>query len=602
MEYRTVPSICPYCGCGCGVLLEVAEGRLIGVLPQKGHPVNDGKLCIKGWTCHEFVHSERRLTKPLIKEGEGFREASWEEALGLVARTLLGIRERSGPGSIGIIGSSKCTNEEAYLLQRLARGALGTNHVDGGARLWGAALEALRRATGRGASTATFDDLQEAEAALVWGCDPARSHPVLGSALRRAVRRGLELALADPLGGSLDGFARCRLRPRPGAEEWAVWALLEALEGREGEAAERAGLSAAALREALRLLEGRCVLILGEEACRSWPVAAGLVELARRVGNLWGRGRGVLALLGDCNAQGALDMGLDPRLLPGQLPLGEAERLERAWHREVSRRPGLSLGEMILAAHRGELRAMYVVGSNPLRSLPDAGLVREALQRLEFLVVQDIYLTETARLAHVVLPAAAFAEKGGTFTNLEGRLQALAPGAAPPGEARPDGWIIARLSEMLGLPLRGGTEEEMAELVPAYARALTEGGRWPRPEGAAAELRLTPPSGPPPEDGQVLAFRNVLHQLGAGTRSLRSGRLRALTGHLAVEGPPGREGTATVRLSRGAARVELRPSRRVPPGMLVAPHCLVELKGMLELRLDPESRAPRLESLAELEG
>ena len=135
MEYRTVPSICPYCGCGCGVLLEVAEGRLIGVLPQKGHPVNDGKLCIKGWTCHEFVHSERRLTKPLIKGGEGFREASWEEALGLVASRLKEIKEKEGPSSIAFLCSAKCTNEENYLLQKFSRAVIGTNNIDHCARL-----------------------------------------------------------------------------------------------------------------------------------------------------------------------------------------------------------------------------------------------------------------------------------------------------------------------------------------------------------------------------------------------------------------------------------------------------------------------------------
>jgi len=602
--YRATPqarvsSVCGWCGCGCALELHLQEGKLIAVSPR-----SDGwnriSLCSRGHYGHDHL-LRGRLEHPLIREADGLREASWEEALELVARGLEEVRDRHGPGALGVIGSAKCTNEEAYLLQRLARGALGTTHLDSGARLWGAALEALRQATGQGASTATFQDLEEAEAVILWGCDPGESHPVLGSALRRAARRGLKLALVDPLKGSLEGFARYHLRPRPGAEAWAVWALLEALEGRREEAAERAGLSAAEVEEVVRLLEGRCVLIVGEETCRDWQLAAGLVDIALRSGNLWGKGRGVMVLLGDCNAQGALDMGLDPWLLPGQLPLKEATHLERAWRRGLSREPGWSLGEMITAAQRGELRGLYVVGANPLRSLPDASLVREALEKLDFLVVQDLYLTETAQLAQVVLPAAAFAEKGGTFTNLEGRLQALRPAATPPGEARPDGQILIELSEMLSLPLREEVQEEMAKLVPLYGRTLAEGGRWPRPKGAPEDIFLEPPSGTPPEGETVLGFRALLHHLGSGTRSLRSERLQALAGPLGVASPPGREGRATLWLPRGAREVELRPTPRVPPGMLVAPHCLVELRGMLELRLDPVSRAPRLEATVKLE-
>ncbi|MEX2147530.1 MAG: formate dehydrogenase subunit alpha [Candidatus Rokuibacteriota bacterium] len=539
---RTATTICSYCGVGCRLEVRVDGDRIVGTAPDWHAPANHGLLCVKGRFGWPYVHHAQRLTRPLVRRSllggadDTLVETEWETALDLVAGRLASAVARHGPDSVGFLASAKCTNEENYLFQKLARQLIGTNNVDHCARLCHApTLVALSAALGSGAMTNSMDDVvRDARVVLVVGSNTTEQHPVLGMRLRRAAReRGLPIIVVDPRTIPLTDMAALHLRLRPGtdvpllnaiahvlvAEDRVDRAFVEArTEGFEAFAAsvreatpERAetitGVPAGDIRRAARLLAdhrpGALLYAMGVTQHTNGTASAhACVNLQLLLGNFGLPGGGVNPLRGQNNVQGACDVGALPDLLPGYQPVSDAAaraRVEAAWGATLPASPGLTVTEQVDAAGDGRLRALWILGENAAMTEPDLGHARACLAACEFLVVQEIFPGETTAYAHVVLPAAASAEKTGTFTNTERRVQKSEAVVPPPGDARPDWWIVTEIARRLAswrapdlsAPHAGWTYdgpaavmEEIAALTPIYggishARLGDAGLQWP---------------------------------------------------------------------------------------------------------------------------
>jgi len=510
-----IATICPFCGCGCGIYLHVSDGRVAGVSPSRVHPVSQGRLCLKGWHAHELVDNPARLTRPLVRRGDELQEATWAEALAKAAEGLSKVRSSAGPPAIGVLGSARCTNEDNYVLARFARTTLGTPSLDCSQRIQ--CFPELPRpddGIGLGVSTGQIADLDDCDLILMMGADPTEENPAVAARIYRARQRGTRLVAASTRSHQLARLADVHLPVRPGAEMSLIGSLLHVLlierrlAGKEGgevpalrasvadlkpeNTAAETGVSAEAVRQAAELYEGarRVVVVvstglsLAPQASEALQALSNLAALSRQSA---GPQVAMLSLVGRNNLQGCRDMGVVPHYLPGYGELTDdavVQRFEHAWRAPLTREVGLSAWQML-----GEVKALYVVGDDLLRSLPDPRATREALAGLEFLVAQDIFLSPTAAMADVVLPAASFAERNGTWTNLERRVQRIHKAMEPPGEAREDWRIIADLSAAMdgALPYRSSEEifEEITSLVPVYAGvfypplAVNGGIRWP---------------------------------------------------------------------------------------------------------------------------
>lgn len=521
-------TICPYCGVGCAIELAVKGGRIVGARAAPDSPANAGKICVKGHFGWNFVQSPDRLTTPLVRRGgkdSPLEPASWDEALDRVARGLAEIREQYGPDALAVLSSAKCTNEENYLMQKLARAVLGTNNVDHCARLCHASTVAgLAMAFGSGAMTNSIGDLAQAQVLLVIGSNTTEAHPVIGLRIKEAVRRGAKLIVADPRRIPLTRYADLHLQLLPGTNvallnglAWIIWKrgwydaefVAARTEGFEGWSravepynpeyvSKLTGVPVQALEEAARLYAQaeRAAIVYSMGVTQHTSGTDGVLavaNLAMLTGNLGRPGTGVNPLRGQNNVQGACDMGALPDVLPGYQKIEDPavrEKFGRAWGVRLPERPGLTVTEIMDAAARGQIRGLYLMGENPVLSDPDAGHVQQALQRLDFLVVQDIFLTESAALADVVLPGTTFAEKEGTFTNTERRVQEFTPVIEPVGAARPDWQILLDVAERLGHRWDTRTPaailDEAASLTPIYGgirhRRLGPAGlQWPCP-------------------------------------------------------------------------------------------------------------------------
>ena len=491
-------TVCPFCGCGCPITLHLKGDRIVKV--SGGY--RGFRLCVKGRFGLSFVHREDRLKTPLIREGDGFREASWDEALGLVARKIREIKGKYGPDAIAGLASAKCTNEENYLFQKLMRAAIGTNNVDHCARLCHAPTVAgLVQAFGSGAMTNSIDEIIDADCILVTGSNTSEAHPVVAQEIRRAVRRGATLIVVDPRRIELAEPAHFHLRQRPGTD--VAWIngfchviLKEGLWDREfvrercenfeefAEAVEKytpeyvekiAGIPAELLVEAARAFgrAERAMIFysmgLTQHTSGTDNVLA-IANLAMLTGNVGKRSTGVNPLRGQNNVQGACDMAGLPNVLPGYQRLSDPDvrrKFERAWGVEIPEEPGLTVVEMFQAALEGKVKAMLIMGENPMVSDPDIGHVAEALEKLELLAVIDIFPNETTEFADVILPAASFAEKDGTVTNTERRVRRLRKALPPPGQAKPDWQILCQLSARLGYPLASNPSRVTGLLLPS---------------------------------------------------------------------------------------------------------------------------------------
>ncbi|MEW6547005.1 MAG: formate dehydrogenase subunit alpha [Bacillota bacterium] len=675
-EIRKVRTVCPYCGVGCSLDLEVRDGRngrggrVVGASGGDG-PTNEGLLCVKGRFGWDFLHSPDRLTRPLIREGDTFREATWDEALDLVARRLGEIKEKYGSDSLAGLCSAKCTNEENYLFQKLVRAVWGTNNVDHCARLCHASsVVGLGMAYGSGAMTNSLADLEQASLYFVIGSNTTEGHPVLSLRVKRGLRAGARLIVADPRRTELAERADIFLQHLPGTDVALLGAMIhvileEGLENRDF-VAERtegiedlrasvagltpeyaqevtgvpAGLIRQAAREYARAERAAILYAMGiTQHTTGTDNVLAIAALAAICGQVGREGTGVNPLRGQNNVQGACDMGGLPNVLPGYQSYrdeGLRQKFEAAWGRSLPTGDGLTVVEMMEAASRGRIRGMYIMGENPMLSDPDLGHVEEALRSLEFLVVQDIFLTETARLAHVVLPAAAFAEKEGTFTNTERRVQRLRRAILPPGEALPDWEIICRISTRMGYPMHYGSPaeimDEIARLVPSYGGMgypyLGEDGKqWPCPHPghpgtpilhrekfARGRARLFPLEFRPPaevpdsEYPLYLTTGRILFHYHTGSMTRRSRGLQAIRPHPYVEVHPETAARLGVRdgdmvevtSRRGSICLRALVTDRTAPGVVFIPFHYAEAAAnvLTNPALDPRARIPELKVCA----
>ncbi|MHC4957566.1 MAG: formate dehydrogenase subunit alpha [Planctomycetota bacterium] len=565
-ELKSVDSVCPYCGVGCAIRFHVDE-KVNRVVFAEGreNPGSQGRLCVKGRYGHDYVSHAHRLTTPLIRidypkgplsdavkmeKGKkpggivdyrkvlpAFREATWDEALDLVASKLKGIRDENGPNALAGFGSAKCTNEEAYLFQKLVRVAFGTNNVDHCTRLCHASsVAALLEGIGSGAVTTTYGDIENAEVALLTGTNTTSNHPVAASFFKQAARRGTKLIVVDPRASGISKHAWRFCQIRSGTDVAFYNAMMHVIihEGLVDEeyvakfttdfdavretvekytpeyAAAICGVDAAAIREVAIAYGkasgaitywgmGMSQHVHGTDNCRC------LIALCLMTGNMGKHGAGLHPLRGQNNVQGASDAGLIPMVYPDYQSVADAgvqEKFQAAWGVELDSEPGLTVVEIMAAALAGNIKGMYMMGENPFLSDPNINKVRKALSALDFLVVQDIFLTETAEFADVVLPASTALEKDGTVTNTDRRVQVMRPALDMPGDARLDLQIICEVATRMGYPMEYGSAadvfDEMTSLMDAYEglshKNLGDGGK------------LYPCPDPEESDGTVVMF------------------------------------------------------------------------------------------------
>ena len=527
---REVETTCPYCGVGCGITLRVrADGRLAVMADDS--PANlssGGTLCVKGRFATGFVHSRDRITTPMVKRDGRWQAATWDEALDTAAEGFA-----RNHGHFGSLASAKATNEDGYVIQKLTRVVMGTNNVDHCTRLCHSpSVEAMLVSMGSGATSNSYQDYEEAGCLMVVGADASANHPVIAIRFRRAVARGARLIVVNPKRVELCDQADLWIHQNPGTDvalfnAMARVILDEGLDDREFVRARtenfedwvralepytldyaervtgvpRADIAQAARWYARPAFTGSC-LIWGmgiTQHVNGTSNAHAVLNLSLVAGQMGFAGSGISPLRGQNNVQGAGDAGCVPTNLPGYAGYGAADldRFERGWGARPPAEPGLVVTEMIEGCLDGRVRAMYVVGENPLLSEPDLHHAEKAIEQLDFLVVQDLFMHETAERAHVFLPAAAFAEKDGTFTNSERRVQRIRQAIDPPGQARPDWWIACELARRtarrLGTSVSGFDYhhpseifDELARLWPSlagmsYARLESGGLQWPCP-------------------------------------------------------------------------------------------------------------------------
>ncbi|KZX15528.1 formate dehydrogenase H [Methanobrevibacter cuticularis] len=511
VEMKYVPTICPYCGTGCGLNLVVVDEKVVGVEPLKRHPVNEGKLCPKGVFAHEFIHREDRLTKPLIKETNGeFREAEWDEALDLVA-SKLGEIKANNPDDIGFLACARSPNENIYITQKFARKVIGTHNVDHCARIChGPTVAGLARTFGSGAMTNDFISIESADVIFIIGSNNVEAHPLFGRRVMRAKKNGAKIIVADPRYTPTAKLADMYIEFRSGRDVPLINAMMKIIidnDLQDDEFIKNRTKNYQRLKETVAKYDLDYVAELAETDPKKIEEAAlmyakadkaaivyslGITEhrhgadnvmananLAMLTGNIGKVGSGVNPLRGQNNVQGACDMGALPTDYPGyqKVVSGQATKVvEENWTCTLDGcAPGLTVVEMIHAAADGNLKAMYITGEDPVLSDPDTNHVIEAMENLEFLVVQDIFMSETARYADVVFPAAGWGEQEGTFTNGERRVQLVRKAVNPPGEAKVDWEIMKEIAVRMGAESEQFTYknaeeifDEMRKITPQY--------------------------------------------------------------------------------------------------------------------------------------
>jgi len=581
-----VRTVCPYCGTGCEMKVARCGGQLVSVRPAIDAAVNRGHLCVKGRYGWDFVSADDRITRPMVRRNDVWEPVTWDQAMEFVARRFKEITARHGPDAIGMLGSSRATNEENYLAQKFARVVIGTNNVDCCARVCHAPSAAgLKAMLGTGAATNSFDDIEAAEAILICGANPTENHPIVGDRIRQAALRGTPLIVIDPRRIELVEQAQVHLQLRPGTNVPLLNGLMQVIvhEGIfDAAAAARChgwdefqrfiadyspekvspicGVAASLIRRAARILAGRrpaiCFHGLGlTEHVQGTDGVICLVNLALLTGNIGRRGAGVNPLRGQNNVQGAALMGCEPASLTGGVPLAEnAARFAEVWQAPVPSLRGLNLLEMINAAKAGRLHALWGIGYDVALTNPQADDTLRALRSLEMLVVQDLFLNETARLAaHVFLPACSAFEKEGTFMNSERRVQRVRKVIETRGESKSDSEILRCVARAMGRERELGVAnaeevwDEIRRVWPAvagitYQRLEAGGLQWPCPtidhpgtsvlhEDIAAgsrrvSLRCIPfrptPEQPTDEYPMLLNTGRSLYQFNAGTMISRA--------------------------------------------------------------------------------
>ena len=660
-----VPTVCPYCGAGCGFFIAVEKERATGIEYMPDHPVSEGAICAKGNAALEVLSHEERLTAPLKRKGEGWARISWEEAIELVARGLGEAIKKHGPKSIALLSSSKCTNEENYLIEKLAR-LLGTPHVDNCARLCHApSVVGLNRTLGAAGMTNPIPDIANSRCIFVIGSNLAENHPVISRWIHRAKDAGAVVIVADPRLTHTAWMADVFLQLKPGTDVallngMAQVIIKEGLIDREyiarntrgfealaesvkdytpEKVSEITGVAAGDIVRAARayaISPASCILYsmgITQHSTGTDNVQA-VSNLALICGHLGRPGTGVMPLRGQNNVQGACDMGALAEFYPGYRKADDPQTLKyfsSAWGTEsLPLGRGLTATEMIDAAASGEVRAMYIVGEDPANSDPCSQNAQAALKSLDFLVVQDIFMTATAQLADVVLPAAAWAEKEGSYTNTERRVQWSYKAIEPPGAALADLEIVCRVGRSLRLPFdypdAASVLAEINQIVPQYGgitlERLGKGGLiWPCPnpdhpgtpilhsagfklaEGRASIVPV--PYRPAAEDASwdyplILTTGRVAVHHNAGSMTRRSPSLIEREPDLFVEintADAARLKVAdgdvvTVSSLRGEAEALARLTDRMKKGVVFMPFHFPGTNILTTEATDPEARIP----------
>lgn len=678
-----VESICAFCGVGCQISIKVKDGRVKYVEGING-PANEGRLCVKGRFGYDYIHHGHRLTKPLIRRedapakglnvdpgnwSEVFREASWDEALNAAANGLKG-RGREVAG----FGSAKCTNEEAYLFQKFIRQGFGHNNVDHCTRLCHASsVAALLENVGSGAVTATFNEIENADVAIVIGANPIENHPVAATYFKQFTKRGGKLIVMDPRGQALKRFATHMLQFRPGADVSMLNAIMHTIvdeklydqqyiegytENWDAEKAHLEGFSPEAMAEVCGIDADTLRAVARDFATAKagmifWGMGVSqhihgtdnsrcLISLALMTGHVGRPGTGLHPLRGQNNVQGASDAGLIPMFLPDYQSVmddGVRSAFTDVWGSgDFSAEKGLTVTEIMDAVHDGNIKAMYVLGENPAMSDPDVDHARAALAALDHLVVQDIFITETANYADVILPASALYEKAGTVSNTNRQVQMVRPAVTPPGEARQDWAIQVELAKRCGLDwsyrhpsdifaemainmksLNNITWERLEGEAVTYpslspedpGQAVVFGDGFPRPEGRA---RFTPAAIVPPDETpdaeypMVLTTGRQLEHWHTGSMTRRATVLDAVEPEANCSLHPktlqklGVEPGGWVRLTtrRGSVTLLARADRAVAEDMVFLPFAYVEAAANLltNAAIDPYGKIPEFKFCA----
>jgi len=650
-QLSRVQTTCTFCSCGCQLELNsLAKAKVVNVTAKKEAGVNQGSLCVRGRFGYDFINHPERLQKPKIKKSGAFVDVSWDEALSLVAAKLQEIKEKFGPQSIGGISSSTGTNEENYLFQKWMRACIGTNNIDNGGRLAsGASFHGMMASTGWGAMTHAMDDVAKANLILLVGADVYHDNLIFSNKMREAMRsRDAKIILVDPRRTKWEQWANLWLRPLPGTDiSWinGLTRLLiekgiisgEFIESKtEGFEALRASLdpfSPAFVQkttgilpqdlEALAKLYGSAkkrAIVFGSgvtQHLHGTEAVKALCNLALLTGETELEGGGVYPMLSQNNAQGAFDMGSFPEFLPGQLRIDDEKsrrRFEEAWEREIPAKPGLAYQGIFDGIMEGKIKALYVFGEDPFITLPNLERLKSGLRQLELLVVQDQFSTHIGSYAHVLLPGVSFAEKEGTFTSMERRVQRVRKAIEPVGESRPDWKILCDLSTGMGYPMKyrapAEVMEEIASLVPSYSGAAypdleKDGIQWPFSPTDGKKRRFLPVDYPgpvekPDEKYPLWIIPSGFHYLyGIGTTTKRAKGLAKVYPDSFLKVHPDDAAQAGLRdgdpirvLSpRGEVETSCRISEAVPKGIAyyAAYFFPVFINNLLVSSQDPES-------------
>ncbi|WP_170585361.1 formate dehydrogenase subunit alpha [Ruegeria arenilitoris] len=674
-------SVCPFCGVGCKVSLKVKDGKVKYVEGING-PANEGRLCVKGRFGFDYIHHPHRLTKPLIRREDAlpkglnvnpadwsthFREATWDEALDLAAKGLMKLRDED-PRSVAGFGSAKCTNEEAYLFQKFIRQGFGHNNVDHCTRLCHASsVAALIENVGSGAVTATFNEIENADVAIIIGANPIENHPVAATYFKQFAKRGGKLIVMDPRGVGMRKFATEMLQFRPGADVSMLNAIMNVIveeelydsqyihrwtENWEAEKehlrqftpekmAPICGIEPDQLRRVARIFAnanaglifwgmGVSQHIHGTDNSRC------LISLALMTGNVGKPGAGLHPLRGQNNVQGASDAGLIPMFLPDYQSVTDdavRARFSQVWNSgDFSNEKGLTVTEIIDHAYAGKIKGMYILGENPAMSDPDVNHAREALAKLDLMIVQDIFLTETANYADIILPASALYEKNGTVSNTNRQVQRVRPAVPPPGEAREDWAITVDLAQRIGLnwdykdvsqvfnemkltmaSLDNITWERLETESITYpslsetdpGQSIVFGDGFPRPDGRAkfTPASIIPPDEAPDEEFPMIATTGrQLEHWHTGSMTRRAKVLDAVEPEANCSMNPrtlklmGIEPGEMVRLTtrRGSIEIMVRADRAIAEDMVFIPFAYVEAAAniLTNSAIDPYGKIP----------
>ena len=686
---REVDSVCPYCGVGCQITYQIKDNEIAAVQGRNG-PANEKRLCVKGRFGFDYIKHPHRLTKPLIRRDDApkhaecevdpadpsshFREASWEEALDVAATGLRTVRDRDGGRAMAGFGSAKGSNEEAYLVQKLIRTGFGTNNVDHCTRLCHASsVAALLEGIGSGAVTAPFTACADAEVMIVIGANPTENHPVAATFFKQAAKAGKTLIVMDPRGQALRKHATHMLQFTPGTDVALLNAMLNVIiseslydrqyveantEGFENlkrhiedftpEAmAPVCGIDPDTIRTVARAY-ARCergIIFWGmgiSQSVHGTDNARCLIALSMVTGHVGRPGTGLHPLRGQNNVQGASDAGLIPMMYPDYQSVeapGVQDRFRDAWGTALDPQKGLTVVEIMDAVHADVIKGMYIMGENPAMSDPDVQHAREGLAKLEHLVVQDIFLTETAFHADVVLPASAWPEKDGTVTNTNRQVQMGRAALELPGEVRQDWWIVQELANRIGLDWHySGPADVFAEMktvMPSFdnitwdrlaaesavtypcdgpdqpGNDIVFGEGFPTADGRAklVPASIVPPDEQPDEDyPMILSTGRMLEHWHTGAITRRASVLDRLEPEavanlaprtlraLGIE--PGEKVRVTTR--RGAIELKARADGAVPEQMVFVPFCFAEAAAntLTNPALDPIGKIPEFKFCA----